>query len=96
MKENKKNLKKIRDKKDLIIGFFFIIFSFIFFNLMSFWIIISKIINFKNENLNNFPKIIKFIIKDKHYCFVIIIFLPVIIIIFYFRRMAQYSFRHSF
>jgi len=96
MKENKKSLKKTRNKKDLIIGFFFIIFSFIFFNLMSFWIIISKIIIIPNEILNNFPKIVKFIIKDKHYCFVIIIFLPVTIIIFYFRRMAQYSFRHSF
>ena len=96
MKEKNKNLIKTKSKKDILIGIIFIIMSFIFFNLMSFWIIISKILNFKKENYKNFPIIVKFIINDKHYCFVIILFLPIIIIIFYFRRMAQYSYRHSF
>ena len=42
----------------------------------------------KNLEIQKMPKLIQFLIKDKHYCFVIITFLPVLIILFYFRRMA--------
>ncbi len=91
-----KKYKIYRDPKDVLIGIFFIFLGFFFFVLMSFWIIFSKL-NILNKNeIQKMPKLIQFLIKDKHYCFVVILFLPVLIILFYFRRMAGLYFRHRF
>lgn len=103
MKAENKNINKAtttatttRDTKDVVIGIFFLFFGFFFFVLMTFWIIISKIITVPSSKVDEFPIIIKFFIRDEHYAFVITLFLPVLIIMFYCRRIAFNYFRHSF
>lgn len=94
--EEKKKLIKYRDPKDVAIGIFFMIGGLFFFVIMTFWLIISKIMNVDANTIKQMPTIIQFMINDKHYSIVIIIFLPILIIIFYFRLMAYNYFRHSF
>ena len=94
--EEKKKLIKYRDPKDVVIGIFFMIGGLFFFVIMTFWLIISKIMNVDANTIKQMPTIIQFMINDKHYSIVIIIFLPILIIIFYFRLMAYNYFRHSF
>ena len=97
MENNRENIKEkykyYKDPKDVCIGIIFIFIGFFFFVIMSFWIIFSKL---NQREIQKMPKIIQFMIYDKHYCFVIIVFLPVLIVLFYFRRMAGLYFRHRF
>lgn len=95
-KSTNNSLKTKRDIKDVIIGLFFIVFGCFFFVIMTVWMILSKIYTFTEEELESMSSISRFIIKDKNYSFVIVIFLPVIIIVFYCRRMAYNYFIHNF
>lgn len=94
--KNKSNMIKYKDPKDVAIGISFLIGGLFFFVLMTFWLIISKVMYVDEKTIQRMPYIIQFIIQDKHYSFVIHIFLPILIIIFYFRLMAYNYFRHSF
>jgi hypothetical protein len=100
MENNRENIKEkykyYKDPKDVCIGIIFIFIGFFFFVIMSFWIIFSKLNKLNQREIQKMPKIIQFMIYDKHYCFVIIVFLPVLIVLFYFRRMAGLYFRHRF
>lgn len=96
MEAENKFYKNAREIKDVLIGICFLLIGFFFFLLMTFWIIISKIINISSSELDKLPKLIHFFVKDQHYAFVITLFLPVLIIMFYFRRIAFNYFRHSF
>ena len=94
--KNKSNMIKYKDPKDVAIGISFLVGGLFFFVIMTFWLIISKIMYVDEKTIQNMPYIIQFIIRDKHYSIVILIFLPILIIIFYFRLMAYNYFRHSF
>ena len=94
--KNKSNMIKYKDPKDVAIGISFLVGGLFFFVIMTFWLIISKIMYVDEKTIQNMPYIIQFIIHDKHYSIVILIFLPILIIIFYFRLMAYNYFRHSF
>ena len=94
--ENKSeaNNIKIKDSKDVFIGYFFLLFGYFFFVIMSFWLITSKINTPSEEIIKKFPYIIQFFIKDKYYGVSIIIYIPALLILFAFRKLVLYSFRH--
>ena len=94
--EEKKKMIKYRDPKDVAVGVFFMIGGLFFFVIMTLWLIISKTMSIDKYTIKQMPYIIQFMIYDKHYSIVIIIFLPILIIIFYFRLIAYNYFRHSF
>ena len=94
-KEGKsKNKEKVRDSKDVCLGYFFLIFGYFFFIIITFWLITSKINPPPDEIINNFPHIIQFFIRDKSYGIALIIYLPTMLILFAFKKLVLYSFRH--
>ena len=68
----------IRDPKDVCLGYFFLIFGYFFFIII----------------INKFPYIIQFFIRDKNYGIALIIYLPIMLALFAFRKLVLYSFRH--
>lgn len=88
------NYKYIRNYKECIFGIFLILLGFFFFILMFFWLISSKLFPPSIESYQNYPTIIKFLVKDKVFGPFIILIVPVTIVVCYFRKMSQYSFRH--
>ena len=92
--KEKQNKKKIRDLKDVCLGYFFLICGYFFFVIITFWVIISKINPPSEDIIIKFPYIIQFFIKDKIYGVSIIIFLPTILIVSALRKFVLYSFRH--
>ena len=89
-----KNIEKIRNPKDVCLGYFFLIFGYFFFVIITFWLITSKINPPPDDIINKFPYIIQFFIRDKSYGIALIIYLPAMIILFGFRKLVLYSFRH--
>ena len=92
-KENKEK-EKIRDAKDVCLGYFFLITGYFFFVIITFWLITSKINPPPDEIINKFPYIIQFFIRDKSYGVSLIIFLPTILILLALKKFVLYSFRH--
>ena len=86
--------EKIRDIKDVCLGYFFLIFGYFFFVTISFWLISSKINPPPEEIINKFPIIIQFFIRDKSYGIILIIILPTILILSSLKKFSLYSFRH--
>ena len=86
--------KKTRDSKEVCIGYIFLIFGYFFFVIITFWLITSKINPPPEEMISKFPYIIQFFIRDKSYGIALIIYLPTMIILFGFRKLVLYSFRH--
>ena len=86
--------EKIRDIKDVCLGYFFLIFGYFFFVTISFWLITSKINPPPEEIINKFPIIIQFFIRDKSYGIILIIILPTILILSSLKKFSLYSFRH--
>jgi hypothetical protein len=85
-----------KDPKDVCIGIFLFFSGLLFFMTITYWLLWSKLFPVDETILNQFPYVIQFLAKDKHYSAVLITFLPILIIIFYFRLMAYNYFRHSF
>ena len=96
IKDEKQNQtkEKIRNPKDVCLGYFFIVFGYFFFIIITFWLIISKINPPSEEIIKQFPYIIQFFIKDKIYGISLIIILPTTLIIFALKKFVLYSFRH--
>ena len=92
--EKSKNNEKIRDPKDVCLGYFFLIFGYFFSIIITFWLITSKINPPPDDVVNKLPYIIQFFIRDKSYGIALIIYLPAMIILFGFRKLVLYSFRH--
>ena len=92
--EKSKNKEKIRDSKDICLGYFFLIFGYFFFIIITFWLITSKINPPPDEIINKFPYIIQFFIRDQSYGIALIIYLPTMLILFAFKKLVLYSFRH--
>ena len=88
------NIEKIRDQKDVCLGYFFLILGYFFFIIITFWLITSKINTPPEEIIKQFPYIIQFFIKDKSYGIALIIYLPAMLILFGFKKLVLYSFRH--
>ena len=86
--------EKIRDSKDVCLGYFFLIFGYFFFIIITFWLITSKINPPPEEIINQFPYIIQFFIRDKSYGIALIIYLPAMLMLFAFKKLVLYSFRH--
>ena len=84
----------IRDPKDVCLGYFFLIFGYFFFIIITFWLIPSKINPPSDDIINKFPYIIQFFIRDKNYGIALIIYLPIMLALFAFRKLVLYSFRH--
>ena len=84
----------IRDPKDVCLGYFFLIFGYFFFIIITFWLITSKINPPSDDIINRFPYIIQFFIRDKNYGIALIIYLPIMLALFAFRKLVLYSFRH--
>ena len=84
----------IRDSKDVCLGYFFLIFGYFFFIIITFWLITSKINPPPDDIINKFPYIIQFFIRDKNYGIALIIYLPIMLALFAFRKLVLYSFRH--
>lgn len=94
-KENKiQNQVKIRDLKDVCLGYFFLIFGYFFFLIITFWLISSKVNPPPEEIIIKFPCIIQFFIKDRSYGIAFIIILPTMILVFALKKFVLYSFRH--
>ena len=91
---NNNNKEKIRDSKDVCLGYFFLIFGYFFFIIITFWLITSKINPPPEEIINQFPYIIQFFIRDESYGIALIIYLPAMLILFAFKKLVLYSFRH--
>lgn len=83
-----------RNIKYILLGFFLIIFGLFFFLLFSFWIILSKTLKISDDKIP-LSKITQFLIDDEHYCLAIPLMLPILIVIFYFRKIALGYFRYS-
>ena len=92
--EKNKKIEIIRDSKDICLGYFFLIFGYFFFVIITFWLITSKINPPTEDLINQFPYLIQFLIRDKSYGIALIIYLPAMIILFGFRKLVLYSFRH--
>ena len=92
--EKNKNNEKIRDSKDVCLGYFFLIFGYFFFVIITFWLITSKINPPPDDVINKFPYIIQFLIRDESYGIALIIYLPTMLILFAFKKLVLYSFRH--
>ena len=88
------NPDKIREKKDVYLGYFFLIFGYFFFVIITFWLITSKINPPSEDIINKFPYIIQFFIRDKAYGVSLIILLPTMLIVFALKKFVLYSFRH--
>ena len=84
----------IRDPKDVCLGYVFLIFGYFFFIIITFWLITSKINPPSDDIINKFPYIIQFFIRDKNYGIALIIYLPIMLALFAFRKLVLYSFRH--
>ena len=84
----------IRDPKDVCLGYVFLIFGYFFFIIITFWLITSKINPPPDDIINKFPYIIQFFIRDKNYGIALIIYLPIMLALFAFRKLVLYSFRH--
>ena len=93
-KNNNNNNEIIRDSKDVCLGYFFLIFGYFFFIIITFWLITSKINPPSDDIINKFPYIIQFFIRDKDYGIALIIYLPIMLALFAFRKLVLYSFRH--
>ncbi len=91
---NNNDKEKIRDSKDVCLGYFFLIFGYFFFIIITFWLITSKINPPPEEIINQFPYIIQFFIRDKSYGIALIIYLPAMLMLFAFKKLVLYSFRH--
>ena len=92
--EKNKKIEIIRVSKDICLGYFFLIFGYFFFVIITFWLITSKINPPTEDLINQFPYLIQFLIRDKSYGIALIIYLPAMIILFGFRKLVLYSFRH--
>ena len=92
--EKNKNQKKIRNPKDVCLGYLFLIVGYFFFVIITFWLIISKINPPPEEIINKFPYIIQFFIRDKCYGVSLIVYLPTMLWIFALKKFVLYSFRH--
>ena len=92
--EKYNNNEIIRDPKDVCLGYFFLIFGYFFFVITTFWLITSKINPPSDDIINKFPYIIQFFIRDKDYGIALIIYLPIMLALFAFRKLVLYSFRH--
>ena len=92
--EKYNNNEIIRDPKDVCLGYFFLIFGYFFFVITTFWLITSKINPPRDDIINKFPYIIQFFIRDKSYGIALIIYLPIMLALFAFRKLVLYSFRH--
>ena len=92
--KEKQTNKKIRDIKDVCLGYFFLIFGYFFFVIITFWLITSKINPPPEDIIQKFPYIIQFFIKDKIYGISIIILLPTMLLVFALKKFILYSFRH--
>ena len=92
--EKYNNNEIIRDPKDVCLGYFFLIFGYFFFVITTFWLITSKINPPLDDIINKFPYIIQFFIRDKSYGIALIIYLPIMLALFAFRKLVLYSFRH--
>ena len=92
--EKSKNQEKIRDSKDVCLGYFFLIFGYFFFLIITFWLITSKINPPPDDIINKFPYIIQFFIRDQSYGIALIIYLPTMLMLFAFKKLVLYSFRH--
>ena len=98
-KVNKKNKgqkekEKIRDKKDVCLGYFFLISGYFFFVIITFWLITSKINTPPEDIINKFPYIIQFFIRDKFYGVTLIVILPTLLASLALKKFVLYSFRH--
>ena len=98
-KVNKKNKgqkekEKIRDKKDVCLGYFFLISGYFFFVIITFWLITSKINPPPEDIINKFPYIIQFFIRDKFYGVTLIVILPTLLASLALKKFVLYSFRH--
>lgn len=93
--ENKKEIKH-KNWGDILFGIFLIVFGFIFFIIATFTIIISKIKRIPEDKLEQFPNWIQFLIKDTHYCFCIVLSIPLIIVISTIKRIVFLNFRHIY
>ena len=94
IKENHQDKEKIRDSKDVCLGYFFLIFGYFFFVIITFWLVTSKINPPPDDIINKFPYIIQFFIRDKSYGIALIVYLPMMLALFAFRKLVLYSFRH--
>ena len=92
--EKSKNQEKIRDSKDVCLGYFFLIFGYFFFIIITFWLITSKINPPPDDIINKLPYIIQFFIRDQSYGIALIIYLPTMLMLFAFKKLVLYSFRH--
>ena len=92
-KKNKEK-KKIRNPKDVCLGYFFLIIGYFFFFIITFWLITSKINPPPEEIINKFPYIIQFFIRDKSYGVSLIVYLPTLLMLFALKKFVLYSFRH--
>ena len=88
------NNTKIKDSKDVCIGYFFLIFGYFFFMIITFWLITSKINPPSDEIINKLPYVIQFLIRDRSYGIALIVYLPAMLLLFGFRKLVFYSFRH--
>ncbi len=93
-KKGNKETEKIRNKNDVCIGYFFLIFGYFFFVFITFWLITSKIDPPKEDVIVKLPYIIQFFIKDKIYGIILIIIIPTIPTILALKKFVLYSFRH--
>ena len=93
--QKKQNNEKIRDLKDIYLGYFFLIFGYFFFVIITFWLITSKINPPSEDIIKQLPYIIQFFIKDKSYGISLIILLPTMLLVFALKKFVLYSFRHQ-
>ena len=76
----------------LDISFLFLVTFF--FVIITFWLVTSKINPPPDDIINKFPYIIQFFIRDKSYGIALIVYLPMMLALFAFRKLVLYSFRH--
>ena len=93
-KKENQNTEKISNLKDICLGYFFLIFGYFFFVIITFWLITSKINPPSEDIIKQLPYIIQFFIKDKNYGVSLIVILPTMLLLFALKKFVLYSFRH--
>ena len=94
----KKKKVKIKKKSEIqkmyVQDIFFLSSVTFFFIIITFWLITSKVNPPPDDIINKFPYIIQFFIRDQSYGIALIIYLPTMLMLFAFKKLVLYSFRH--